>query len=289
MIIIYLFLIIIIIGVSQYKSSNLQLGGSDTTGGTIIIIDDENLFQKARPQKARPQKARPKKKTFFKAGATAILNGGKISHVNIINVGKGYNFKPCVQFIGGGGEGAKAIATVDNGQVVSINLISGGKNYNKPPKVKITCRCPDNIETPLKKAEKFNEIIKIQNKEIVKTVSTAKKQWKKMEKHIEKDNELTKQADELGLPPPPPIYTDEQLQEIQDKINIKPKTFTVEEKSMCMDLLNRATVARTEIEIAGKLAADEPGLRAQAIEKGKKADKLWEEYRNKCSLSNDIK
>ena len=43
--------------------------------------------------------------------------------------GSGYNFVPDVTITGGGGSGAKAIATVDSGEVTAITITQKGSGY----------------------------------------------------------------------------------------------------------------------------------------------------------------
>ncbi len=62
----------------------------------------------------------------FVVGSIAVQNGGS-----------GYNFVPDVTITGGGGSGAKAIATVDSGEVTGITITQKGSGYTTTPNVAI--------------------------------------------------------------------------------------------------------------------------------------------------------
>lgn len=74
--------------------------------------------------------------TIIPATGVATINSGAITFVSIIFPGRNYNKDFYVNFIGGGGGGAKAIARVTNGAVLSVDIINGGKNYTSVPQVR---------------------------------------------------------------------------------------------------------------------------------------------------------
>ena len=63
--------------------------------------------------------------------------GYRIQGVELQNGGYGYVSAPMVNFVGGGGVGAEAIATIADGVVNSITLSDGGFGYDYPPSVTI--------------------------------------------------------------------------------------------------------------------------------------------------------
>jgi hypothetical protein len=59
----------------------------------------------------------------------------RVQGVELENCGFGYTVAPKVSFIGGGGSGAKAVATIGNGIVGIITVTDGGSGYINPPSV----------------------------------------------------------------------------------------------------------------------------------------------------------
>lgn len=72
------------------------------------------------------------------AEATAAVAGGVVSAVTVANAGAGYEIAPAVQFKGGGGSGATALATINAaGQVTGITVTNGGSGYTSAPLITI--------------------------------------------------------------------------------------------------------------------------------------------------------
>lgn len=61
-----------------------------------------------------------------------------VGNVVVQDSGSGYNFVPEVTISGGGGTGAKAVATITNGQVTGITVTKSGDGYTTTPNVTIT-------------------------------------------------------------------------------------------------------------------------------------------------------
>jgi len=61
-----------------------------------------------------------------------------VQSVEINNAGYGYTTPPGVRFIGGGGNGAAAIATIGDGIVGVINITDSGSGYILPPSILFT-------------------------------------------------------------------------------------------------------------------------------------------------------
>ena len=77
---------------------------------------------------------------------TAALDHGFLVYVNLTYGGTGYTNVPTVQFIGGGGSGAQAVAVVSNGVVTAINVLDAGYGYTNAPLVVIG---PPYVTTPV--------------------------------------------------------------------------------------------------------------------------------------------
>lgn len=64
------------------------------------------------------------------AAATAIVQSGVITQVNLISGGHSYNAGTCT--FTGGGSGAKAYATLRNGIIIGVTITAGGSGYTNP-------------------------------------------------------------------------------------------------------------------------------------------------------------
>lgn len=71
------------------------------------------------------------------ATATASLTNGFVVAATVTDGGYGYTNIPPVQFIGGGGSGARAVAVVSNGVVTAIDVLDAGSDYTSAPVVVI--------------------------------------------------------------------------------------------------------------------------------------------------------
>lgn len=69
------------------------------------------------------------------ASATASVNAGQLTAINLSQGGSGYGVAPTVNLSGGGGAGASAVATVSGGIVTAINIVSPGSGYTSAPTV----------------------------------------------------------------------------------------------------------------------------------------------------------
>ncbi len=68
----------------------------------------------------------------------AIGTGNRISAINVVTQGTGYNANHTISFTGGSGDCAFADAVITSGRVTSIRLVSGGAFYTSAPTVTIT-------------------------------------------------------------------------------------------------------------------------------------------------------
>lgn len=74
----------------------------------------------------------------FGATATATVDSGEVTGINVTTGGTGYTIAPSITFTGGGGTGATGIATVTGGTVTGINVTAGGSGYVIAPNVILT-------------------------------------------------------------------------------------------------------------------------------------------------------
>ena len=223
------------------------------------------------------------------AVAKVILNGDTVSHINILDAGSNYTAPPTVLFSGGTGVGAKALAKIRDGHVVAIELSSGGKGYTSPPQVIFNREafCGTNpvetVKSIASKASEFNKIHKEHVKDIENRVKKAQKRWTPMLKILNEDKKIASQAKSLGFPPPPSLYTDEQLKEVQEELNLKPRNLTASEKAKCMDLSDETKKAVESVEFLTRQGIDIPALRPDAQKKAELLEKLKKEYKNRCT------
>ncbi|TKB96894.1 RagB/SusD family nutrient uptake outer membrane protein [Pedobacter cryophilus] len=68
----------------------------------------------------------------------AMGTGSRISAINIVTQGTGYNANHTISFSGGGGDMAYADAILTSGRITGIRLVSGGAFYTSAPTVTIT-------------------------------------------------------------------------------------------------------------------------------------------------------
>ena len=88
---------------------------------TVRVVDDE--IQSASSLTTYPSK-------HWKDNASF-----KLKEVDIFDAGKGYENAPGVEFVGGGGTGAKATAYVGNGKITEIKIDNPGQGYVSAPTV----------------------------------------------------------------------------------------------------------------------------------------------------------
>jgi len=68
-------------------------------------------------------------------GVVGVNQFGKVTGVTITNSGEFFETSPIIQLIGGGGRGATATAYINLGSITSIDIDSPGNGYTNPPKV----------------------------------------------------------------------------------------------------------------------------------------------------------
>lgn len=110
----------------------------------------------------------------------------------------------------------------------------------------------------------------------------AKKVWKKIEKQLAKEKKTAEDAKKLGLPPPPPLYSKDQIATVKKNLEFTDKKMTDQKKAMCMQMLNDAVSKRSKAEDYGRTAAFIPLLIPKAKAKGKESQRAWERYNREC-------
>jgi hypothetical protein len=71
------------------------------------------------------------------ARATAVIENGVVTEVNITHGGEGYRTPPKVMFTDQADSGAAAVAEIEKGSVLRVIVTRGGKGYATPPMVDI--------------------------------------------------------------------------------------------------------------------------------------------------------
>lgn len=110
----------------------------------------------------------------------------------------------------------------------------------------------------------------------------AKKIWKKIEKQIAKEKKTAEDAKKLGLPPPPPLYTKDQIAKVKKNLKFASKNMTDMKKARCMQMLNDAVSKRSKAEDFGRTAQFIPLLIPEAKRKGRESQRAWERYNREC-------
>ena len=126
-----------------YTGSNLDIVTEDTFSsldpGDLIQVQSEGDIRRLATIASSSSLdtyeytgLRPNVATF-----AAVVVGGQVVQVNIIDAGSNYEVAPFLVFSGGGGSGAFAETIIEqgSGKVIAIKNLQGGSNYNTPPAV----------------------------------------------------------------------------------------------------------------------------------------------------------
>lgn len=237
------------------------------------------------------------------ATAKADISDGKVTAVHILNTGSNYSVPPRISFQNSDGNGASATAKINQGRIVSVELTSGGTGYTLEPNVYIEagkistgCKfchmcCKKSKETETEAvveeddadAEEYDQVLEEELEFMQKKADEAAEKWDKMKKELEEEEELIEQAKELGLPPPPKLYSDKQIENVQKEMVVEKPVMTKKEKAKCMRLKRKADKARDLAEQYGMNADDVDSPSSKKARKyGREADKAWTEYRKQC-------
>lgn len=132
------------------------------------------------------------------------------------------------------------------------------------------------------RAKAYDKILAQQRAKKKIKVEKAKKLWKKVEAQVEKEKKTRAEAKKLGLPPPPPLYTEKQIADIRKATAFNEARMTDTQKAQCMHLLNSATRKRKKAEDYGRTAAFIPFLRPTAKKYGRRSERAWQKYNRIC-------
>jgi hypothetical protein len=155
-------------------------------------------------------------------------------------------------------------------------------------KLKDSCNKLD-VTTKTEQTKIIKERAKAYDKVIAKQTALreiksnkAKKLWTKVNKQLEKEKRVAVEAKKLGLPPPPPLYSQSQINTIKRNLKVSQTNMNTQQKALCMHLLNSAMSARSKAEDYGRTAAFIPFLIPIAKKYGSKSEKAWERYNVTC-------
>ena len=132
------------------------------------------------------------------------------------------------------------------------------------------------------RAEEYDKIIEKQQALQQIKSEEAKKLWVKVEAQLKKEQDITKQAQKIGLPPPPPMYTQVQVDIIKKNIPVTPNKMTAEQKAQCMTLLNTAMTLRSKADDYGRQATFVPYLIPTAKKYSTDYQVAWDKYGAVC-------
>jgi hypothetical protein len=132
---------------------------------------------------------------------------------------------------------------------------------------------------------KFREMMK-KNAEIKKKeAEEAKERLILISKQTLKDEELAIEAKKLGIPPPPPMYTKEEIDELRKKANWTNPLLKMSDQqaAKCMLLYNRYKSLKDKTEELGEKTLNMPFFMDELKESGLKTNDLFEEYISTCT------
>ncbi len=110
----------------------------------------------------------------------------------------------------------------------------------------------------------------------------AKKLWVKVSAQLKKEKDIKKQAQKLGLPPPPPMYTPVQVDIIKKNMKVDPIKMDDTKKAQCMTLLNTAMTLRAKADDYGRQATFVPYLVPTAKKYSTDYQIAWDKYNAAC-------
>jgi hypothetical protein len=140
-----------------------------------------------------------------------------------------------------------------------------------------------------KRAEAYDRILSQQRADYERNVKTAKDEWVKIQAQLEEDAKMAESAAKYKMPPPPPLYTKEEIDKAKRAISGRMREFTLDSKARCMELLSDAMTARTRAEEYGRTANMATFNRETATQFALTSDNAWKTYNSGCSLLVDEK
>ncbi len=177
--------------------------------------------------------------------------------------------------------------------ISSTGLTSDLKNqHTRAMKLNESCAKLSSEDTNLRtgliqaRAEAYDQILTTNLNQLNQKKEKAKKLYQKVLAEQKAEQVTAETAAKLGLPGPPPRYTQAQIDIIKKTMNMQPRTFTDEQKANCMTMLQTAMTLKQKAHDTGIQVASMPELKAQAKEQAKQANKAWDLYKSTCSLVN---
>lgn len=136
-------------------------------------------------------------------------------------------------------------------------------------------------------AAKFRKMMESVSAAKKKKAEAAKQQLVAISKQLLKDEELALDAQKLGVPAPPPMYSKRQIEALRKKANwtdTRVKTMSDKKAAKCMILYNSYTLNKSRAQDLGERVGEEPSLIPEARESGKMAEAYYAEYNATCAL-----
>lgn len=139
-----------LIGLLLGSDPNAPLENSALTGWETLLQQEllQRLLMRETSLEPPSSRAPLLAQGYQQALATAVVDdSGSITGFKLVSNGAAYEAAPAVQVIGGGGQGATALATVSNGKVTAVCpanpevtecAASSGQGYLPPPQVEFT-------------------------------------------------------------------------------------------------------------------------------------------------------
>lgn len=134
-------------------------------------------------------------------------------------------------------------------------------------------------------ANKFREMMKGESQKKEKEAKEAKEKLIAISKQILKDEELAQEAKQLGVKPPPPMYSKKEIEELRKIANWTDPMKTMDNKkaAKCFIMYNKFLRMKNETEDLGNKVENMPMFMDELKEKGKKTEELFDEYLAMCS------
>jgi hypothetical protein len=135
-------------------------------------------------------------------------------------------------------------------------------------------------------AAKFRKMMEGVSAAKKKKAEAAKQQLVAISKQLLKDEELALDAQKLGVPAPPPMYSKRQIEALRKKANwtdTRVKTMSDKKAAKCMILYNSYTLNKSRAQDLGERVGEEPSLIPEARESGKMAEAYYAEYNATCA------
>ena len=141
-------------------------------------------------------------------------------------------------------------------------------------------------ETIKENSKNYRDMLKDVNGEKKKQADEAKQKLVVISKQLLKDEELAQDAKRLGVKPPPPMYSKDEIDELRKIANwtdTKTKNMSDVDAAKCMVLYNNYKSKKERAQELGELSVNDPNLITEAKELGQSAEATYQEYLAKCT------